>query len=142
MISISRESHFRRRCLPTHRNLATRARRHLQRLLWATIVGVGSIASLWERPVVAQSGSRSKACGRLKVIRVVFAVGRLLPIYLQLQTCRPTCANRGDWAHEWTSSNLAAVGANAQASSITLVASGPSEQCKSQQAASRGSDPG
>src|SRR5882724_10759641 len=91
---------------------------------------------------LAQSGSRSKACGRLKVIRVVFAVGRLLPIYLQLQTCRPTCANRGDWAHEWTSSNLAAVGANAQASSISLVASGPLEQCTSQQAASRGSDPG
>jgi len=41
-----------------------------------------------ERPLLAQSGSRSKACGRLKVIPVVFAVGRLLPIYLQLQTCR------------------------------------------------------
>src|SRR6266545_4708925 len=95
-----------------------------------------------ERQQLAQRGSRSKACGRLKVIHVDFAVGRLRLIYLQLQTCRPTCANRGDWAHEWTSSNLAAAGANAQASSISLVASGPPEQCKSQQAASRGSDHG
>jgi hypothetical protein len=108
------------------------------------MLGREPINSEWSADVRfgTQIGSRSKACGRLEVIRVVFAVGRLLPIYLQLQTCRPTCATRDDWVHEWTSSNLAAVGANAQASSISLVASGPPEQCKSQQAASRGSDPG
>jgi hypothetical protein len=38
---------------------------------------------------LTQSGSRPKACGRLKVIRVVFAVGRLLPIYLRLQIVAP-----------------------------------------------------
>jgi hypothetical protein len=45
-------------------------------------------------------------------------------------------------ANAMTSSKTLVMGANAQASSISLVASGPPEQCKSQQAASRGSNPG
>ena len=88
-------------------------------------------------------------------IELVWLTGRLMPDFKTIadfrkdngeairKVCREsTCANRGDWAHEWTSSNLAAVSANAQASSISLVVSGPPEQCRSQQAASRGSDPG
>jgi transposase len=57
-------------------------------------------------------------------IELVWLTGRLMPDFKTIadfrkdngeairKVCREsTCANRGDWAHEWTSSNLAAVGA-------------------------------
>jgi hypothetical protein len=71
-----------------------------------------------------------------------FAVGQLLPIYPELQTCR-SCANRRDWARERTSS-IAAVGANAQARTqhFTRGVRSSWNSVRASRAASRGSGPG